>query len=203
MAVVIFPAAGSFSPKRLPVPPENCETANQTDRRFEIFAVGDRSLTQPLIRSCSPRLYDDITPNLLHPADQTWGLPCVRQASYWPSCILSPASLVCLLRYSCMRACTHVCHDTYMEFPGLLSGLLPLLPWDLGLGLRLSGLCTWCFDLLTHLTGPRGKHLTVLNPSTEAQRPHGILPTANITGGHSRCEQEPGTHRTMPVHTAL
>lgn len=70
MAVVVFPAAASFSPNRLSVPPDNCETANQTDRRFEIFAFGDRSLTQPLICSCSPRLYDNIIPNLPHPADQ-------------------------------------------------------------------------------------------------------------------------------------
>lgn len=38
VAVVIFQAAAGFFPRSLPVPPQNCETANQTDGRFEVFA---------------------------------------------------------------------------------------------------------------------------------------------------------------------
>lgn len=83
--------------------------------------------------SRSPYLYNDTTPDVL-------GLARVRQALHWLSHTGGPTCLVCKGIY------THVQEHSY-DIRGQLSELSSLLlPWDLGMGLGLSGLCGKRFD---------------------------------------------------------
>lgn len=101
-----------------------------------------------------------------------------------------------------MRECTLLGHSTHMVVKGQLSGLRALfLPGDPGIGFGLSSLWGKHFDLLSHFIGPQGNSNRLKHYHGDPKVTLSFCHTAR-TSRHSQCEQEPDTHKTVPVHDA-